>query len=191
MPLEDLRARPAALPVPGLDQHVVPARQQQRGRGVDGDRPDVVGVRLEGALLRERVVVVDAHVRVVGARDDPLLARDELRGAHGQVGGLEAADEGAVPRVPDADGAVVEVGEEPVRFVFWFGWLSSVRGRREGAGGEVEEGGNPSREQSNLELLSHLSSSPLKITIIPYHGSVGCRSTPLTRSVRWEKRFCW
>jgi len=52
-------------------------------------------------------------VRVVGARDDPLLARDELGRAHGKVRGLEAADEGAVARVPDADGAVVEVGEEP------------------------------------------------------------------------------
>ena len=91
-----------------------------------GDRPDVVGVRLEGALLGQRVVVVHAHVRVVRARNDPLLPRDELGGAHGEVGGLEGADEGAVAGVPDADGAVVEVGEEP--FGVW--------GRVDG-GGEV------------------------------------------------------
>ena len=118
MALEDLRAGPPALPVPSLDQHVVAGRQQQGCSRVDRDRPDVVGMRLEGPLFGQRVVVVDADVGVVGPRDHPLLPRDEAGGADGEVGGLERADERAVAGVPDADGAVVEVGEEPDFFVF-------------------------------------------------------------------------
>jgi hypothetical protein len=57
------------------------------------DVADVVPVRLELLDLVHRVVVVDAHGHVVRARDDPLLARDKLGGADGQVRQLERLDE--------------------------------------------------------------------------------------------------
>ena len=49
--LEHLHARPALVPVPQLDEHVVAAREQARQHRVRGDRADVVGVRLKGAHL--------------------------------------------------------------------------------------------------------------------------------------------
>ena len=96
--------------------------------------------------------------------------------------------------MPDADGAVVEVGEEPFLGLFGCGMEREKKERevrREGE--EVEEEKEPSRDEQSNWRESHLISlfSPESINTIPYHGSVGCKSTPLTRSVRWEKRFCW
>lgn len=49
--LESLLALPAHLPVPQLDRHIVTGRQHERLSGVDTDRSDVIGVRLEACDL--------------------------------------------------------------------------------------------------------------------------------------------
>jgi len=69
------------------------------------------------------------------------------------------------------------------------------RGRVRRARGEEKENHRAKESSRTGERAAFPpvpSLSPLlPESIIPYHGSVGCRSTPLTRSVRWEKRFCW
>ena len=85
VPLEDLDVLPAAVPVPQLDEHVVRGREDVRQRRVDGDRPDVVGVRLKRRHLLVRVVVEHAHLHVVRTRHDPVLAGDKLARAHRQL----------------------------------------------------------------------------------------------------------
>lgn len=42
---------------------------------MDGQSTDVVGVSLEARNLLGRVVVVDTHLEVIAAADDPVLSR--------------------------------------------------------------------------------------------------------------------
>ena len=85
---------------------------------MDREAPNVVGVRLERGDLFVRVVVEDAQLEVVRARDEPVLARDEAAAAHGDLRDLERLDERARVVVVDVDVAVVEADEEP--------WLGGV-----------------------------------------------------------------
>mmetsp|Transcript_20472 Transcript_20472/g.60437 ORF Transcript_20472/g.60437 Transcript_20472/m.60437 type:complete len:211 (+) Transcript_20472:1881-2513(+) len=58
---------PALLPVPELDAHVVRGGDHHGLRGVHGDAPDVVRVRLPDLHLLHGVVVVHANLHVIGA----------------------------------------------------------------------------------------------------------------------------
>ena len=79
---------------------------------------NVVGMRLERGDLFVRIVVEDAQLEVVRARDEPVLARDEAAAAHGDLRDLERLDERARVVVVDVNVAVVEPDEEP--------WLGGV-----------------------------------------------------------------
>jgi hypothetical protein len=104
---------PVLVPVPGLDGHVVaPGEHDGRGR-VHGHAADVVRVGLERVHLLERVVVEDAELEVVRARDEPLLARDEARAPDGDLGDLERLEDRAGVDVVDLDGSVVQAREQP------------------------------------------------------------------------------
>mmetsp|Transcript_22741 Transcript_22741/g.46790 ORF Transcript_22741/g.46790 Transcript_22741/m.46790 type:complete len:461 (-) Transcript_22741:119-1501(-) len=113
MPLEQLRAIEAPVPVPALDGHVVGTGQKVRQRGVHLHIPDVVGMRLEVLDLLHGVVIVHAQAHVVRRGDEPLFARDEFGAADGQLGDLEGFDVGARFVVPDGHVAGVEGGEGP------------------------------------------------------------------------------
>jgi hypothetical protein len=70
-------------------------------------------VGLERVHLLERVVVEDAELEVVRARDEPLLARDEARAPDRDLGDLESLEDRAGVDVVDLDGAVVQAREQP------------------------------------------------------------------------------
>lgn len=59
MALKDLHTLPSLLPIPELDGHVIGGSQHKGLCGVDGNRSNVVGVRLERGDLLGSVVVVD------------------------------------------------------------------------------------------------------------------------------------
>ena len=105
--------RESLVPVPHLDGHVVRRREHQRLVRVNGDAPDVVRVCLEGLDLLHRVVVVHADLIVVGARDDPLLARHEFGRAHRLVRHLEGLDQALRAVVPQEDVPIVHAREHP------------------------------------------------------------------------------
>jgi hypothetical protein len=60
MAFKDLHTLPSLLPIPELDGHVIGGSQHKGLCGVDGNRSNVVGVRLEGGDLLGSVVVVDS-----------------------------------------------------------------------------------------------------------------------------------
>ena len=101
--LEHLDALPALLPIPELNCHVIRCGEDEGLRGVNGDGSDVVGMRLEGGDLLGGVVVVDTHLEVIGATDNPVLPRDEATGADGNVGKLECLDDLLCFVRPDID----------------------------------------------------------------------------------------
>ena len=67
VPFKDLGARPPAIPIPQLDQHVVGAGEDDGEGGVHGNVANVVGVCLKLFDLVHGVVVVDAHQHVICA----------------------------------------------------------------------------------------------------------------------------
>ena len=175
LPSPHLRARPTPLPVPRLDRHVIRRRQQQRKGRVGRHRPDVVGVRLPRPLPGERVHVEDPDVAVIGPRNDPLAAGDKGRRPDGQVRHLPRFQEGAVNGGVDADGAVVQVDEEP-------GVRRGGRGagRRNGKGrarnDEVERGAGMEKKTRRGREPSLLSFLSLSLTRAPSGG--GRRPSP-------------
>ena len=60
MTLKDLYTLPSLLPIPELDGHVIGGSQHERLCGVDCNRSNVIGVRLERGDLFGGVVVVDS-----------------------------------------------------------------------------------------------------------------------------------
>lgn len=110
MTLKDLDTLPAALPIPQLDglfhcqlcristlinlstHHIIGRRQDEGLRRVDTYRANVVRMRLEAGDLLGGVVVVDTKLEVIGAANDPVLARNEATGADGDIGELESLD---------------------------------------------------------------------------------------------------
>ena len=50
---------------------------------------DIVGMGLEGCDLFRGVVVVDTELEVVGAANNPVLARDKATGTDGKIGEFE------------------------------------------------------------------------------------------------------
>ncbi len=87
--LKDLDALPAALPIPKLDSHVIGGGKDKRLRRVNDNGSDIVGMRLERRNLFRGVVVVDTELKVVGAADNPVLARNEATGTDRKVGQFE------------------------------------------------------------------------------------------------------
>jgi len=65
--------------------------------------PDIIRVRLEHLDLVHGVVIVDPDQHVIGTRNDPLLACDELGCPHWQLADLERLDERLNTRRYDED----------------------------------------------------------------------------------------
>ena len=108
-----LDAPPLLVPVPSFDRHVVASCEDDACGRMDGQASNVVRVRLKRGDLFVRVVVEDAELEVVGARDEPILARNEADAADGDLRDLERLDQRAGVMVVDVDRAVVEAGEDP------------------------------------------------------------------------------
>lgn len=83
-----------------------------------GETSDIVGVGLKRRDFFVRVVIEDTELEVVGACDEPVLARNELATTHGDLGNLEGLYDGACLVVINVHGAVVEPRQQP--------WLSGV-----------------------------------------------------------------
>ena len=64
-----------------------------RSVGVNLNEANVVRVRIPLLHFLHRVVIVHAQLHVVRARDDPVLAHDEARAAHGIRAHFETLDE--------------------------------------------------------------------------------------------------
>ena len=67
---------------------------------MNGNTPDIVRVRLELVDTLERVIVEHAHVHVVTARDDPILARDKLGGSNRQITHFKRFNQRLALRIP-------------------------------------------------------------------------------------------
>lgn len=80
---------------------------------MDCETSDVVWVRLESRDLFVGVVVEDAKLEIIGARDEPVLAGDEADATHGDLRDLKRLDQCAGVMVVDVGCAVVETGEDP------------------------------------------------------------------------------
>jgi hypothetical protein len=65
------------------------------------------------------VVIEDAELEIVGACDEPVLARNKFAAPNRNLGNLERLDNGACIMVIYVYGAVVEAGQEP--------WLGGVK----------------------------------------------------------------
>ena len=78
-----------------------------------GQASDIVGVGLERGDLFVCVVVEDAELEVVRARDEPVLAVYEAHATHGDLRDLEGLDQSASVVVVYVDRAIVETGENP------------------------------------------------------------------------------
>ena len=57
---------------------------------MDGDRPDVVRVRVELMNSLQRVVVEDADFHVVWSGDDPMFTSDKFGRANGKIAHFES-----------------------------------------------------------------------------------------------------
>ena len=55
---------------------------------------NVVGVCFEGGDFLGGIVIVDADLKVIGATDYPILARDKAAGAYGYIRQFEGFDNG-------------------------------------------------------------------------------------------------
>lgn len=110
VPLVHELALKVLIPVPQLDRHVIRARDDEGQRGVDREVAEVVRVRLPRLDLFHRVVVEDADHEVVRARYDPLLARDELGGADGELRDLKCLKKRLGRVVPQVHIAIVQTG---------------------------------------------------------------------------------
>ena len=108
-----LNASPLLVPIPCLDGHIITTGEHDARGGVNGQASDVVWVRLKSSDLFVGIVVEDAKLEVVGARDEPVLARNEADAANGDLRDLECLDQRAGVMVVDVDRAVVEAGEDP------------------------------------------------------------------------------
>ena len=122
---------PPLVPIPSLDRHIVAAGQDNARGGVHGKTSNIVRMGFEGRHFFVGVVVEDAQLEIVRARNEPVLARDKFDTAHWDLCDLERFDDGASLVVVNIDGAVVQPGEQP-----WFGWMEidalyAVRARKE------------------------------------------------------------
>jgi hypothetical protein len=64
------------------------------------------------------VVIEDAELEVVGAGDEPVLARNEFAATNGDLGNLERLDDSACLVVINVHGAIIETSQEP-----WLGGM--------------------------------------------------------------------
>lgn len=110
--LKHLHALPLLVPIPQLNGHVIAGGEHKWLRGMHDNGADVVGVRLKGRNLLRGVVVVDSQLEVVGAADNPVLARNKAAGADGHIGQFECLDDGLRFVRPDVDVAAVECRED-------------------------------------------------------------------------------
>lgn len=79
---------------------------------------NIIRVRLERRDLLMGIVVEYAKLEVVRARNEPVLASNELHTANRNLRDLECLNNGARFVVVDVDGAVVQPGEQP-----WLRWV--------------------------------------------------------------------
>lgn len=110
--LKRLHALPALFPIPQLDRHVITSSQHERLGRVDDDGANVVWMCLEGCDLLACVIVVDPHLEVIAAADNPVLAGDEAAGSYGDIGELEGLDDRLGLVGPYVDMAAVERCED-------------------------------------------------------------------------------
>lgn len=83
-----------------------------------GQTSDVVGVRFKRDDLLMSVVIEDAKLEVVRARDKPVLAWNEAYATHGHLRDFECLDDRTCLMIVDVHGTVVETCEQP--------WLRGV-----------------------------------------------------------------
>ena len=114
-----LNAPPLLVPVPRLDGHVIATGEHDARARVDRQASNIIRMGLESDDLLVRVVVEYAKLEVVGASDEPVLARDEAYTSDWYFSDLERLDESPCVVVVDVDRAVVETGEQP--------WLSGMK----------------------------------------------------------------
>lgn len=74
---------------------------------------DIIAVSLERMNPLQGVVIEHPDLHVVGAGDDPVLARHELRRSHRQIAHLECLHQGLRLVVPDVDVALIQRAEHP------------------------------------------------------------------------------
>mmetsp|Transcript_9575 Transcript_9575/g.20984 ORF Transcript_9575/g.20984 Transcript_9575/m.20984 type:complete len:210 (+) Transcript_9575:3031-3660(+) len=96
------------VPVPQFDRHVIGGGEDVGAGGVDLQEADVVRVRLPLMHLLHGVVVVHAHVHIIRASDDPVLAHDESSAADGVGAHLEALHQRVVGVIPNVHISAVE-----------------------------------------------------------------------------------
>lgn len=70
---------------------------------MDGDRSDVVRVRLKRSDLLRGVVVVDTQLKVVGTADNPVFPRNKSTGSDGDIGKFKGLDDLLRLVGPDVD----------------------------------------------------------------------------------------
>ena len=70
-------------------------------------------MRLKRRDLLVCVVVEDAQLEIVRARNEPVLAGYETDAAHGDLRDLKGLDQGTRFVVVDVDRAIVKTGEDP------------------------------------------------------------------------------
>lgn len=83
-----------------------------------GKTSNVVWVGFECRDFFVCVVIEHAKLEVVGACDEPVLARNKFAAPDGNLGHLERLDDGACLVVIYVHGAIVETGQKP--------WLSGM-----------------------------------------------------------------
>lgn len=84
-----LNALPLLIPIPGLDCHIVAARQHDTCRRVHCKTSNIIRMGLERDDFLVRVIIEHAKLEVVRTGDEPIFARDELYTTNGDVGHFE------------------------------------------------------------------------------------------------------
>ena len=111
-------ALPLFVPIPSLDRHIIAPSQHNTQRRVDGQTTNVIWVRLESNDLLVSVIIEDSKLKIVRARDEPILSGDEAHASHRYLCDFKSLDECACLVVVDVDSSVVKTGEQP-----WFRWV--------------------------------------------------------------------
>lgn len=117
-----------------------------------GETSDIVWMSFESGDFFVRVVIEDAKLKVVGAGDEPVLARDKFAAANGDFRNLESFDDCACFVVIYVHSAVVETCQKP--------WLGGMKVDSLDPVGPVEQlplGGGSARaelkgEQRNTDI---------------------------------------
>lgn len=88
-----LNTLPPLLPVPQLNRHIITPRQDQALRRMHSQASNIVRMRFNSSNLLPGVVVEDAEVKIVGAADKPVSARDETYATNGYFRHFEGFDD--------------------------------------------------------------------------------------------------